>query len=527
MKQNTLSNTLSSHITAKLHRINFQNNKLNKLCLVCFIFNFSFLSCSFAQGTWTQKADFGGTARYLATAFSIGNKGYIGTGYDGSYRKDFWEWDCATNVWTQKADFGGTARWEPVGFSIGIKGYIGTGFDGVYKQDFWEWDQAANSWTQKQNFPGAARSTAVGFSIGTKGYIGTGNIPVPPYKTLDFWEWDQSTDTWTQIADFGGTARYFATGFSMGTKGYVGTGYDGAYKKDIWEWDQASNTWTQKADFGGTQRYSAVGFSIGAKGYIGTGYNSDINTLFQDFWEWDQASNSWIQRANFGGTAREYAVGFSIGNCGYIGTGNASDAAYKKDFWAWNDTGACCTVVILPIVLTSFSGFNSGEGNVLEWVTASEHNNAYYSVEKMREDGYFEEIGIVDGAGETAFSTSYSFTDDQVLRTTEYYRLQQVNSDGTYTYSSVININAALADEVKLLTGDLAGHYSIEGIADQPRLFCYAIYNASGQLVRRSPVMNLQQHFIEPVSLEGYAGGTYLVEVLLGTTRRTFEVINR
>src|SRR3972149_4634935 len=91
-----------------------------------------------AQDIWVQKADFGGTGRYPATGFSMGTKGYIGTGYDGSYRKDFWEWDQATNVWTQKADFYGI-RWAATGFSIGNKGYIGLGSDGVsYQQDFWE-----------------------------------------------------------------------------------------------------------------------------------------------------------------------------------------------------------------------------------------------------------------------------------------------------------------------------------------------------------------------------------------------------
>ena len=44
--------------------------------------------------------------------------------------KDFWEYDPAANIWTQKADFGGTEREYAVGFSIGSKGYIGTGYDG-------------------------------------------------------------------------------------------------------------------------------------------------------------------------------------------------------------------------------------------------------------------------------------------------------------------------------------------------------------------------------------------------------------
>ena len=43
--------------------------------------------------------------------------------------KDFWEYDPAANTWTQKADFVGVARISAVGFSIGSKGYIGTGYD--------------------------------------------------------------------------------------------------------------------------------------------------------------------------------------------------------------------------------------------------------------------------------------------------------------------------------------------------------------------------------------------------------------
>jgi hypothetical protein len=59
--------------------------------------------------TWQQKADMaftqpnGPKPRYSAVSFSIGSKGYIGTGYDGAYKNDFWEYDPATNVWTQKA----------------------------------------------------------------------------------------------------------------------------------------------------------------------------------------------------------------------------------------------------------------------------------------------------------------------------------------------------------------------------------------------------------------------------------------
>src|SRR5947207_1360240 len=131
---------------------------MKKLSLFSFcILHFTFLMLlSYAQtrNIWTQKANFGGAARYWAVGFSIGTKGYIGTGLDNTvYKKDFWEWDQATNTWTQKADFGGTARPQAVAFSIGTKGYVGTGADALGNvKDFWEWNQTTNTWTKKADF---------------------------------------------------------------------------------------------------------------------------------------------------------------------------------------------------------------------------------------------------------------------------------------------------------------------------------------------------------------------------------------
>ena len=76
-----------------------------------FLFAILFAVClnsNYAQNTWKKKADFGGLGRWAAVGFSIGSKGYIGTGVNGTstFLSDFWEYDPATNAWTQKADYG-------------------------------------------------------------------------------------------------------------------------------------------------------------------------------------------------------------------------------------------------------------------------------------------------------------------------------------------------------------------------------------------------------------------------------------
>jgi hypothetical protein len=333
-------------------------------------------STTVAANSWVQKANLGTVGRNGAVGFSIGTKGYVGTGYDDVYKKDFWEYDPVLDTWTQKADLGGVARIDAVGFSIGTKGYIGTGFGGTYLKDFWEYDAATNSWIRKTDFAGVGRYVAVGFAIGTKGYIGTGYDSTTRVK--DFWEYNPANNSWIQKVDFGGGGRSGAVGLAIGNKGYIGTGLTATTgnTKDFWEYDPALNSWTQKTDFGGVTRYAATGFSIGTKGYIGTGFDNSFNPT-KDFWEYDPALNSWTQKENAGTNGRAYATGFSLGSKGYIGFGYDNIAKTNNvDFWEYNTGQASYpNYSALPIA-------NSGQLTDGIWTksTNSIYNTAFLNV---------------------------------------------------------------------------------------------------------------------------------------------------
>jgi|GEM_PF-1807694 len=329
------------------------NTNISKISLVfCFVF-LSLHLVVLSDGTWKQSTELRGSSRDGAVGFSIGNRGYIGTGYDGAWRSDFWEYNPDTDTWRQRAVFGGGDRRGAVGFSIGNRGYIGTGYNRSWRKDFWEYNPSTNSWTQKAEFPGQARESAVGFSIGTRGYIGTG---WEGQNLRDFWEYNPDNNSWTRKADFGGTARAAAVGFSIGDRGYIGTGYDGEWKRDFWEYNPSSNAWTRKADFGGTARLGAVGFSIGEKGYIGTGLDIDWAGKKKDMWEYNPSSNSWKQKSNFGGVTRLGAVGFSIGTKGYLGTGWVGFT--ERDFWEFDPAGQ--SVIVDKLITVSPGDKNYG-----------------------------------------------------------------------------------------------------------------------------------------------------------------------
>ena len=297
-----------------------------------------------AGNTWTSKTDFAGSARQGACGFAIGTKGYVVCGNDGTYKKDCWEFDpTGAGSWTQKTDFGGTARDQCTGFSIGNNGYVGCGNNaGTYSKDFYEFDPTGNagagSWTQKLDFSGTARYAACGFGVNGsgKGYITCGDDGSSPYKS-DCWEFDQTGNTWTKQADFLGTGRYRATAMCIGGKGYVtcGTDYTLTEKKDCWEFAPC-NQWYQKADFGGTHRGASFGFSIGTKGYMGCGFDGIVPTT-KDVWEYDQSTDTWSQKADFGGGNRQscYSFAFNATKKGYVG-GGYDGASDRKDLYEYD-----------------------------------------------------------------------------------------------------------------------------------------------------------------------------------------------
>lgn len=196
---------------------------------------------------WTAKASMPGTARYITMGFSIGTKGYCGTGYNPNnpYNSfsDFYEFDPVANTWTAKASMPGGNRSYAVGFSIGSRGYAGTGnINGNAVRDFYEYDPAGDVWTAKANIGTINRLQSFGIALNGKGYVGGGGQGNDPNG---FYEYDATTNTWTAKANIP-VSRAGAVGFAIGSKLYIGTGGDPFdnnyssstyyYRKDFYEW---------------------------------------------------------------------------------------------------------------------------------------------------------------------------------------------------------------------------------------------------------------------------------------------------
>jgi hypothetical protein len=94
------------------------------------------------------------------------------------------------------------------------------------------------------------------------------------------------------------------------------------------------------------------------------------------------------------------------------------------------------TLVVLGIELLSFDVNTEGGKNNLAWTTASEVNNSHYDIERSTDGNTFHSIGQVKGNNKPS---SYQFVDNQPFATS-YYRLRQIDFDGTETVSKVVSV---------------------------------------------------------------------------------------
>jgi len=104
---------------------------------------------------------------------------------------------------------------------------------------------------------------------------------------------------------------------------------------------------------------------------------------------------------------------------------------------------------VVPVELASFTA-NASEGLVeLSWLTSTETNNRGFEVQRSK-SGDFETIAFVEGHGTTTETQSYSYFDRSVNAGGYSYRLKQIDFDGTFKYSNIVEVDVPMLREFAL-----------------------------------------------------------------------------
>lgn len=104
----------------------------------------------------------------------------------------------------------------------------------------------------------------------------------------------------------------------------------------------------------------------------------------------------------------------------------------------------------IPVELISFTALIENNSVVLNWSTATELNNQGFHIERKSELKDFETIGFIKGNGTTNEIMNYSFVDKNISSGNYFYRLKQIDLDGSFKYSNEINIKYNLPQKFVL-----------------------------------------------------------------------------
>lgn len=179
-----------------------------------------------------------------------------------------------------------------------------------------------------------------------------------------------------------------------------------------------------------------------------------------------------------------------------------------------NVTDQCLLVtsITLPVELADFKGVYENQQTTLSWTTASELNSSVFVVERSGADYQFSDIGTVAAAGNSSKIINYHFVDEQPLSGTNYYRLRQVDKDGSFDFSDVITItadelNASQTSTVKMYPNPVNDVLKIDLNEDTAHKI--SLYNAVGETILSETSNN--KHI--EISLANLPGGVYFVSV--------------
>lgn len=159
--------------------------------------------------------------------------------------------------------------------------------------------------------------------------------------------------------------------------------------------------------------------------------------------------------------------------------------------------------------LSSFTGSNKQHTNYLHWETSSETDNARFVVQSSRNGRTFRKIGTVKGNGTSLKARSYSFRDPHPFAGTTYYRLKQVDFDGTYKFSSILAIDQLAGEaQVQVFLNPAADQITVYSPVslDISRIY---ITDLTGKTVKETAVSGRRSNIT--LSIQDLKPGVYLL----------------
>ena len=173
----------------------------------------------------------------------------------------------------------------------------------------------------------------------------------------------------------------------------------------------------------------------------------------------------------------------------------------------------------MPVEWLYFSAERMGDKAQLKWGTARELNSFYFGIERSVDGRVFESLDQVQAAGFTESVTEYTYTDvslSQLSVPAVLYRLRQVDLDGQFEYSNLVELKldgSPAAANLVLYPNPASERVSVRLTTASPGDWNLKVLNLNGQVVHNQRISTMGGRQEIPLDCIGWAAGYYVVNL--------------
>jgi hypothetical protein len=181
----------------------------------------------------------------------------------------------------------------------------------------------------------------------------------------------------------------------------------------------------------------------------------------------------------------------------------------------------------LPIELTAFNANCKETTTTINWQTASEHNTAYFEVEKSRDGAIWNSIETVSSAGNSTTTIDYSIEDAEKTTGVVYYRLNQVDLNGESKIYGPISANCNDEDvfTAYVYPNPTKDVFTLELSNNTTQNVTLQLIGTDGKEVYQLTRLVEVGTTMLPLSIEGLKSGVYSLQIQSSSSLRALKLV--
>lgn len=320
-------------------------------------------------------------------------------------------------------------------------------------------------------------------------------------------------------------------GFAVGSEGRIIHTYDGGknwirqdnslVSDDLWSvtilnehkiWAVGKNGLIQQTQRGGQR--CLLNTSFGLADTVAVEGNETF-TLTAD----ENCYSTYDFNWNTGDNSSEIIVLASSLSAGFT----TYEVIVNDGFNCWDTATVVFSKMVLPVEFLSFDVEVIDNKKVeLNWTTASELNNDYFVIERSKNHSDWEEIGRVIGVGNSIDVKAYDFIDFNPHFSVNYYRLKQVDLDGTINFSDIRSVTIEQDYQIKVFpnptNSQLFFSIKTEKFIQEFKTLKIEIYNTLGRRMLETSYSDFPSDLIE-LNVSNLKSGIYYLSIQIDGLR--------